>query len=300
MIKVLVIAGATATGKSMMAIECAKRYDGEIISIDSQQVYQKLNIGTAKTLDQQSIQHYGIDLVPYDFPYSVADSQTYARKCIETIQKKHHLPILVGGTGLYINAILYDYVFDQHTEELNQFEEIESDILYERLKQLDQVSALNIHPNNRKRIIRALQIAESGQLKSVIEDAQNHQYLYDVCMLVLDYPRAILHQRIEERVDEMFKAGLKAEVMKYFSNTNTHHYQSFQAIGYKEWKDYLNQQANLDEVRNQIITHTKQFAKRQVTWFKHQNTALWVDMSNQSSIESMHTVINEWLNKETL
>jgi tRNA dimethylallyltransferase len=300
MIKVLVIAGATATGKSMMAIECANRYDGEIISIDSQQVYQELNIGTAKTLDQQSIQHYGIDLVPYDFPYSVADSQTYARKRIDTIQKKHHLPILVGGTGLYINAILYDYVFNQHTEELNQFEEIESDILYERLKQLDQVSALKIHPNNRKRIIRALQIAESGQLKSVIEDAQNHQYLYDVCMLVLDYPRATLHQRIEERVDEMFKAGLKAEVMKYFSDPNTHHYQSFQAIGYKEWKDYLNQQANLDEVRNQIITHTKQFAKRQVTWFKHQNTALWVDMSNQNSIDSMHTVINEWLNKETL
>jgi len=300
MIKVLVIAGPTATGKSKMAIECAKRYGGEIISIDSQQVYQELNIGTAKTTDTESIKHYGIDLISYDQAFSVADSQKYARACIDIIHQNHHLPILVGGTGLYINAILYDYVFDPQTKSLSHLEEYETKQLYERLLLIDQVSALQIHPNNRKRIIRALEISESGQLKSSIEEAQNHQYLYDVCMIALNYPRDILHQRIEDRVDDMFKAGLEDEVLKYFSASDTQKYQSFLAIGYKEFKPYLNQAASLSEVRNQIIFHTRQFAKRQITWFKNQNTALWVDMSDQASIDQMHTVIDQWLNKETL
>jgi tRNA dimethylallyltransferase len=299
--KVLVITGATAVGKSDISIQLAQRFNGEIINADSQQVYQELNIATAKVDHNTRLQvpHHGLDLITYDQSYSVMDYQRMARQAIDACHQKQKLPILVGGSGLYLKACLYDYHFETDQPITHNFDEMSNAELYEQLQQHDEQASLIIHPNNRKRVIRALTIAFSGKNKSQREADQNKQLIYDVLIVVLDRDRAQLHQRIEQRIEQMFKQGLQEEVETYFSNPRTWTYQSFQAIGYKEWRAYFEHGVGVDQVKQAMIVATRQYAKRQLTWFRHQFDGLWFNI-DENSVDALYKQINEWLKKEAL
>lgn len=298
--KVLVIAGPTASGKTALSIKLAHLLNGEIISGDSTQVYKELVIGTAKITDEEKdgVTHYGLDLIHYNENYSVKDFQTMARHSIDTITSKNRVPIIVGGTGFYLKACLYDYEFTEEIEEDNPFDDLSNEEIVEKLKQIDPKSLDKIHINNRKRLVRALNIGLKGQTKSEREESQNHKPIYDVFMIVLDIDKKILDQRIETRLNNMFDYGLKDEVEQYFSQKETWDYQSFQAIGYKEWKAYFLNQSTLDEVKEKIIIATRQYAKRQLTWFRHQFSAYWYKASDESE-KLLLEEIKLWLSKET-
>lgn len=298
--KVLVIAGPTASGKTALSIKLAHLLNGEIISGDSTQVYKELMIGTAKITDEEKegVTHYGLDLIHYNENYSVKDFQTMARYSIDTITSKNKVPIIVGGTGFYLKACLYDYEFTEEKEEDNPFDDISNEEIVEKLKQIDPKSLNKIHINNRKRLVRALNIGLKGQTKSEREESQNHKPIYDVFMIVLDIDKKILDQRIENRLNHMFENGLKDEVEQYFRQEETWDYQSFQAIGYKEWKAYFLNQSTLDEVKEKILIATRQYAKRQLTWFRHQFSAYWYKASDESE-KLLLEEIKLWLSKET-
>lgn len=293
--KVLVIAGLTASGKTQLSLDWAQKLKGEIINADSQQVYRGLNIGTAKLSpeEQLSVPHHLFDILEFNEPFNVKMFQSLCRNKIEEISDQGKLPILVGGTGLYLKAALYDYVFE---EEANQesYEDTETHTLVEMLRDLDPKSLLNIHPNNRKRIIRALNRAKST-LKSKRVDMQTHSALYDVFWLVLSPPKTVIDDRIQQRVLKMFEEGLVEEVTQYFKDPTTHHYQSFQAIGYKEFKDYFEQKADLESVKEKIIIRTRQFAKKQMTWFRHQWPSRFVNSLEADEVQKVFEEIINWL-----
>lgn len=296
--KVLVVAGPTASGKTALSIKLAKHFKGEIISGDSQQVYKELSIGTAKITEEEkdSIKHYGLDLISYTENYSVKDFQTLARNSIDEISQNDKLPIIAGGTGFYLKACLYDYEFKNELEEDNPFDELSNEEIYNRLKEIDPQSLDKIHLNNRKRLVRALNIGLKGQTKSERESIQRHEPIYDIFLIVMDLPKPMLDQRIEKRLDTMFETGLKEEVMTYFSEPESWEYQSFQGIGYKEWKDYLLNTISLEEVKEKIVISTRQYAKRQLTWFRHQFKAYWY----KPSVENEKLLLNdieEWIKR---
>ena len=298
--KVLVIAGPTATGKSALAIQLAQVFNGEVINGDSQQVYRQLNIGTAKITEseKQGIPHHLLDILDYSQPYSVADFQKAARIAIEEINSRGKLPILCGGSGHYLKAVLYDYDFKPEDGPQNDFEELNDDELYARLLELDPISAQKIHKNNRKRVLRAVNMALGGTLKSQREAAQNHEPIYDVFMVVLNLDRVLLNQRIEQRVQTMDKEGLVEEVTTWFSSIQAQSFQSFLGIGYKEFRGFLAHQETLDQAIDAIVIHTRQFAKRQLTWFRHQFVAHWVDPLDQKARSAVIENISQWLNQE--
>lgn len=298
--KVLVIAGPTASGKTALSIKLAHYFNGEIISGDSTQVYKELAIGTAKITDaeKENIPHYGLDLIHYHESYSVKDFQTMARESIERIDSNNKLPIIAGGTGFYLKACLYDYEFTNEIEEDEMFDDLSNEEIYDKLKQIDPKSLEKIHLNNRKRLIRALNIGLKGQTKSEREEAQEHKPIYDIFLIVTDIDKKILDERIEYRLNNMFDNGLKDEVEKYFSDPISWDYQSFQAIGYKEWKDYFLNNKTLDEVKHRILISTRQYAKRQLTWFRHQFSAYWYKPSEENE-KLLLEDIKQWLNKET-
>lgn len=272
--KVLVIVGPTASGKTATALKLAKQFNGEIISGDAFQVYQNCDIGTAKIEDQQGIVHHLLDVVEYDQSFDVKCFQTLCRQAIAQIVQRGKLPIICGGTGLYLKAALYDYEFGGQVEN-RDFSAWNNEQLYERLSELDPISARKIHPHNRKRLERALNLALSGESKSSREQKQQHQPLYDVYWYGLDVNREELKERINRRVDLMVEQGLVQEVKMLFEKEDTWTYQSFQAIGYKEFLPYFKHEVSLEKVIEQIKTDTRRYAKRQMTWFKHQVPVDW-------------------------
>lgn len=287
--KILAIVGPTGIGKTSLSIRLAKLFDGEIISCDSMQVYKQMNIGTAKVTEREKegIPHYLLDEQEYDEPYNVMIFQTKCRDAIQTIQEKNKLPILCGGTGLYLKAALYDYEFEEEQEDTEYtayLHSLSNEQLVELLKQKDEKALEKIHPNNRKRVIRALQIAHSGKNKTQREEEQSHEPLYDIFFLGLDIDRDILHERINKRVDLMFKEGLVKEVEELFSDPQTWSYTSFQGIGYKEFKEYFEHTRALEEVKDKIKVHSRQYAKRQYTWFKNQMKVHWFDREDEEQI----------------
>jgi len=296
MTKLLVVVGPTAIGKSDLAIKLAKAFNGEIINGDSVQVYKYLNIGSAKTTDQKGIVHHLLDYKEPNEDYNVAIFQKDARAKIEEITNKGKLPIIVGGTGLYIKALLYDYNFAQQDDNLNDYHEYTTPQLFEMLQKIDIESSEKIHQNNRKRIIRALQIADNGQNKSTIEAQQKHQCLYDAKIVGLTIEREKLRQRIDARVDQMIQQGLVDEVISLFNKYETSLH-CFSAIGYKEFIDYFYQQASLPECIENIKTHTKQFAKRQYTWFNHQMNVDWYDIEDNDYYQKIEKDVNGFINE---
>lgn len=271
---IIVIVGATATGKSDLAIHLAKKYNGEIISGDSIQVYKELNIGSAKIKQEemQGIPHYFIDYCHYDEEYNVKIFQEKGRKYIEDILSRGKNVIICGGTGLYIKALLYDYIFQKEEIDENYrnfLEEKSTNELYQMLCEIDFNATDTIHPNNRQRIIRALLMAHSGEKKSERIAKQDHKMIYDAILIGLSAERSYLYNRINQRVDKMFEEGLVEEVERLWKE-NVFKLQSMQAIGYKEFEPYYLRQLTLEEVKENIKKNTRKLAKRQYTFFNNQ------------------------------
>ena len=278
--KVLVIVGPTGVGKSSYAIECAKKYNGEIISGDSIQVYKGLNIGSAKIKEseKQGIPHYLIDIKEASDNYSVKEFQDLARIKIKEIQNKNKLPIICGGTGLYIKALLYDYEFFEEDKKDDQFNDLTNEEIYKQIEEIDPESLKNIHINNRKRLVRALNIIKKHDTNiTEIKNNQEHKMLYDAKIIGLTKQKELMNEIVDKRVDEMIEEGLLEEISTLLSNGITFDNQSMQAIGYKEFKDYFNNIKTKEECIKDVKTHTHQFIKKQYTWFNNQMNVEWYD-----------------------
>lgn len=293
MSKLILVVGATASGKSQIGVNLAKKYNGEIISCDSMQVYRDMNIGTAKITSEemQSIPHYMIDIVNADAQFSVGEYASMADEAINDIISRGKVPIIVGGTGLYVDGILYPMTFggDKNIEiraELeSQFALYGKEYMHSMLAEIDPIDAQKIHPNNVKRVLRALEIYKTtGTCKSNLQE-KNKDLKYKVCMIALDVDRNVLYQRIDTRVDKMFEIGLLNEVKQLLSNGVGFENQSMQAIGYKEFKNYFNATKTLEETVEIIKQNSRNYAKRQLTWFKKYDFAKWYNPSNILGIE---------------
>ena len=293
--KVLVIVGPTAVGKTDLSLHLAKQFNGEIISGDSIQIYKGFDIGSGKIKDMQGIKHYAIDcLDPHD-NYSVFDFQKLSRKYIDEISQRNHLPMIVGGTGLYIKASLYDYEFSLDKQEKGDYSAFSNQELYDKLMEIDSVSAQKIHINNRIRLERALDIAANGEVKSAKEAKQQHHLLYDALIIGCTMDRTILYERINQRVLMMAKEGLKEEVTNLLANGATFDDQPMKGIGYRQWQDYFVNKKSEEEVIGEIQKCSRNFAKRQYTWFNNQLNVHWVNMLDDKAINDMYILIKEWL-----
>ena len=276
---VIVITGPTAVGKTKMSVELAKKLNGEIINADSTQVFKTLDIATAKIKEEEKdgVIHHLFDIKEITEDYTVYDYQKDARNLINEILKKGKTPILVGGTGLYIKACLYDYKFDEEVE-INEYEDLTNEEIYNKLISIDK--SIDIHVNNRKRLVRALNYYEStGKLFS--EKEKTDTLLYDTVFIGLTTDRYILYDRINKRVDVMVKDGLLEEAKKiYDSNIRTKAIMT--PIGYKELFPYFEKEKTLEECLDLIKQSSRKYAKRQYTWFNNQMDINWfnVDFNN--------------------
>ena len=291
--KVLAIVGPTAVGKTSLGIACAKEFNGEVISGDSIQVYKGLDIGSAKIneKEKQGITHYLIDIKEADDFYSVKEFQEKGRELIEDISKRGKLPIIVGGTGLYIKALLYDYVFYDEKEKDETFDELSNEEIYNILLKKDPECLNKIHVNNRKRLVRALNILKKHDLGiSKIKNKQEHILLYDAKIIGLTKERVELYGAIEERIDKMLDDGLLDEIQGLLDKGITFNSQSMQGIGYKEFEPYFNHEKSLEDCINEVKRNTKHFAKRQYTWFNNQMPVFWFD-DNKKAL----TYIRKWI-----
>lgn len=291
--KVLVIVGPTASGKTSVGVECAKKFNGDVISGDSIQIYKKLDIGSAKITEKekQNIVHHLIDIKEPDENYSVMEFQKIGRELIEKISSEGKLPIVVGGTGLYIKALLFDYEFYNEEQQDNEYNELSNKQIYEILMEKDPKCLEKIHINNRKRLVRALNVLEKhGKGISQIVQQQKHELLYDAKIVGIQKDRDELYQQINSRVDGMFDSGLFEEVEKLVNSGITFDNQSMQGIGYREFKGFFEGSSSLYDVKEQIKKDTRHFAKRQMTWFNNQMNVEWHKDTN-----SIMKSIVKWL-----
>ena len=301
--KVIVVIGPTSVGKTKMGVALAKKLNGEVISGDSMQVYRQMDIGTAKVTieEMEGVTHHCIDILDPKDQYSVHDFQQTVRKKITEITQRGHVPIIVGGTGLYIKAALYDYQFDEmennHDEINKKYKDYTNEQLYAHLKQIDEESAKILHFNNRRRVLRAIEIYEqTGQKKSEMINEQEHICLYDAYFVGLTLPRELLYERINLRVDLMMKNGLQGEMESLIKQGLTRENQSMKAIGYKEWFDYFEGKCDLNEVSENIKKHSRQYAKRQYTWFKNQFDVHWYDVCLENFSKTIEEVSRDLKN----
>lgn len=283
--KVLVIVGPTSVGKTAFGVRCAKELNGEIISGDSIQIYKGLDIGSAKVKEEekQDIPHYLIDIKEAYENYSVKEFQEKGRELIDKITEINKLPIVVGGTGLYIKALLYDYTFFDEEEADEQFEDLTNEQIYSLLEKEDPKALETIHVNNRKRLVRALNIVKKHGIGiSSIKESQEHKPIYDIKLIGLTKDREKLNEDINLRVEMMFKEGLEKEVKGLLDNGIKFSNQSMQAIGYKEFKDYYEDNKTVDDVKEEIKSNTRHFAKRQYTWFNNQMNIEWYENKEEA------------------
>lgn len=283
--KVIVIVGPTGVGKTKLSIELAKKFNTEIISGDSVQVYRYMDIGSAKVTssEMEGITHHLIDIVEPSDNYSVYDYQKNVRNQIDELSEKNKMPIIVGGTGLYIKSVLYDYEFSKSSTEddtvLEKFNNYSNEELHGYLKAIDLESAQEIHPNNRKRVLRAIKIfLETGQKKSQQIEQQEHKMLYDAYIIGLTMDREQLYERINKRVDLMVDEGLLDEVTNLYKN-NLLSEQAAQSIGYKEIISYLESEITLEEAIELVKRNSRRYAKRQFTWFNNQMDVNWYNVN---------------------
>jgi len=288
----IVIAGPTACGKTNLSIQLAKKIDAEIISADSMQVYKYMDIGTAKPTkeEMENIPHYLIDEIEPDEEFNVAIFQEKAKKYLEMIYNKNKIPILVGGTGFYIQALVYDinfmetnndYEYRSYLEKLAK--EKGNQYIHEILKKVDPVSALKIHPNNVKRVIRALEYYKQTNkpISQHNEEEKNKKVSpYNTAFFCLNMKRETLYKRIEQRVDKMIEAGLIEEVQALLKKGYSPDLVSMQGLGYKEIVLYLHGKISLEEAIYIRKRDTRHFAKRQLTWFKRQENPYWINIDD--------------------
>lgn len=286
--KVIVIVGPTASGKTALSIELAKKIDGEIISCDSMQIYKDMNIGSAKpTIEEmQGIKHYMIDIAEPTERFSVAEYKKRSEEAIEKILQKGKVPIIVGGTGLYANSLIYNIEYneimldEEYRKNLMKIAETEVGLatLYEKARSIDPVAMEKISLNDKKRIIRVLEIKHStGKNKTELElESRKNEVKYEYKVFAINMPREILYDRINKRVDIMIENGLIDEVENIIEK-----YKEFptamQAIGYKEIVMYLKGELNKQEAIEKIKQESRRYAKRQITWFKKIENIKWID-----------------------
>lgn len=305
--KIIAIVGPTAVGKTSLSIDLAQHFNGEIISGDSLQVYRGLDIGTAKvtTEEMAGIPHHLIDVRGIHDSYSAADFQHEARLAIEDISRRGKLPIVVGGTGLYIQSLLWDYRLGREGEVENTglrekheaFAEKNGNLaLWQQLQAIDPLAAEKIHFNNRKKVIRAMEVFElTGH--SILAPKEQPQKLYDSFLIGLNTDRKILYQRINQRVDIMVEQGLLAEAEKL---ADTPEVQAAQGIGYKELFPYFAGNVTLESALEEIKLHSRRYAKRQLTWFRNRMSVNWYDLVQQPErLHEIEDTIEKWLEEET-
>ena len=290
--KMIILTGPTAVGKSDISIEFAKKINGEIISADSMQVYKYMNIGSAKiTKDQMGgIEHYLIDVIEPTEDFNVYVFQKMAKEAVEKIYSKGKIPIVVGGTGFYIQALLYDINFEEedNSEVRRKYTELAqtrgNEYLYDLLKQKDPAYAETLHANNVKRVIRALEYMDlNDELFSAHNEKERQKNSpYDFRYFVLEDDRENLYTNIEKRVDKMISDGLVDEVTKLQAMGLTRNNVSMQGLGYKEILDYLDNECSLEEAIEKIKLETRHFAKRQLTWFRRERDVIWISKKDFS------------------
>lgn len=300
--KVLVIGGPTAVGKTALSIELAKKFNGEIISGDSMQVYKKLDIGTAKITpsEMENIPHYLIDIKEIEENYSAYDFQKEGRQLIDQISQRGHLPIIAGGTGLYIQTLLYDFQLgstskpkiDRKDYYQKLLDNEGSQYLWNELYLRDQSLANSIHPNNKQRIIRALEILDNG---GQLQQSEKPKSLYDSKIIALNTERELLYQRINQRVDLMIEKGLVEEAKMVFDKGDV---QGAKAIGYKELFPYFLGEESLDTCIEELKKQSRRYAKRQITWFNNRLNVEWYDLIlNDHAKDNVFVEVERWLNE---
>ncbi|MGG7187029.1 tRNA (adenosine(37)-N6)-dimethylallyltransferase MiaA, partial [Clostridium butyricum] len=294
--KLLVLGGPTAVGKTELSIKLAKELKGEIISADSMQIYKYMDIGSAKVTEQEmdGIKHHLIDIIEPNVPFSVADFKEYGEIALKNILSKNKFPIIAGGTGLYINSLTCNMTFTEaekdeeyrlYLEKLS--EEKGNDFVHEMLKEIDPISYKEIHANNRKRVIRALEVYKLTKKPFSSFNAGEDFYKsdYDVYYYVLTMNRDKLYERINKRVDIMIEKGLLEECIKLREMGYTSDMQSMQGIGYKEILYYLENKISFEDAVNMIKQGSRNYAKRQLTWFRRDKRCIFLDKDVMSEDE---------------
>ena len=282
--KIIVIVGPTGVGKTLLSLSLAKNYNAEIINIDAMQIYKEMNIGTAKIMDTKGIPHHLLSIRSVSEPYSVYEYQKDARKILDEFIKNNKNVIIVGGSGLYVKALLYDYKFDVENDN-NQYDNLSNEDIYTEIKELN--NEVDIHINNRKRLVRMLnKLKNNNKL-----DNNGDTLLYDnVYFIGLSTDRTTLYKRIDERVDEMVKEGLIEEVKSlYDKNINTIPINT--AIGYKELYKYFDSKISKEDAIDLIKKNSRHYAKRQYTWFNNKMNIKWFDVDFNNFENTIKEVI---------
>lgn len=305
----LVLTGPTAVGKTKLSISLAKAINGEIISADSMQVYRHMDIGSAKIRkeEMEGVPHYLVDVLEPEEEFHIVKFQQMAKEAMKEIYSRNKIPILVGGTGFYIQSVTKDIDFTEAEQETAYRQELEalalekgSSFLHEKLKEVDPQSAEEIHENNVKRVIRALEFYEQNGFPISQHNAEQKQRQspYQLAYFVLNAPRPLLYERIDLRVDEMIQEGLVKEVQTLKERGCHRGMVSMQGLGYKEILDYLEGNCSLEEAVRILKRDTRHFAKRQITWFKREEDVTWVnkddfDYNEEKILEYMLSVCRE-------
>lgn len=299
---VVAIVGPTAVGKTSLSLALATHFDGEIISGDSMQIYQGMDIATAKASkeEQQVVPHHLIDILAPDASYSVADFKQAVEEKVAEIHRRDKLPILVGGTGLYIDAFIRNYQLADVNRDVSYEENIKQAIategvqaVYQRLETVDPKTAATIHPNNERRLIRALEVYDrTGKTMSDLREEQAANAPYHVVLIGLEMERDILYQRINQRVEEMIENGLVEEA-RHFYNRGFKTAQSMKAIGYKELIPYFEGALSLAEAVELLKRNSRRYAKRQYTWFRNKMDVSWYQMSVTEKDEIFEKIIKD-------
>lgn len=301
----IILTGPTAVGKTALSIGLAKAVDGEIISADSMQVYRKMNIGTAKIepSEMQGVRHHLIDILDPGEEFNVVLFKRYALEAMEDIYSRGKIPVIVGGTGFYIQALLYDIDFENNDNDMSYREELQrlaaekgNSHIHDMLSKVDPESAEKIHENNVKRVIRALEfyrktgmkISEHNETEAQKESPYNFEYF------VLNDDRSKLYDRIDRRIDIMLEQGLEAEVRQLVSEGYSRELVSMQGLGYKEIIDYIQGRCSFDEAVYTLKRDTRHFAKRQITWFKREKQVTWV---NKNEYDSESSILEYMMNR---
>lgn len=293
-IPLIILTGPTAVGKTDLSIKLSKSLNAEIISADSMQIYKYMDIGSAKVTKEEmdGVVHYMIDEVTPDVPFSVSEFQMRSEKYIEEINKKGKNVLITGGTGLYLNSLIYNMDFAKSNANNEIREKLEQelaengiDYMHEKLRGLDEEAANRIHKNNTKRVIRAIEVCLSGQKMNDFSKDLRYNEKYKPIIIVLNRDREVLYQRINKRVDIMLENGLLDEVKELLKMGYTKDMISMQGIGYKEMIKYLDGEYTYDEAIEIIKRDSRRYAKRQLTWFKRYQDAKWFDLDKYQDIE---------------
>lgn len=302
--KLIVLIGPTAVGKTKLSIELAKKFNGEIISGDSMQIYKGMDIGTAKITreEMEGVPHHLIDIKEPDESFSTAEFQELVRMKINEISSRGKMPMIVGGTGLYIQSVIFDYHFTEAPSDpvfrRSLEEEAETkgqEFVHGKLKEVDPESASRIHPNNVRRVIRALEIFHcTGKTAGELQENQSPELLYETALIGLTMDRELLYNRINFRVDLMMEQGLLGEV-KFFYEKGLKDCQSIQAIGYKELYEYFYSKISLEQAIENLKQNSRRYAKRQLTWFRNKMNVEWFDMSESKDAEKKFAEISKFI-----